>query len=88
MNSMRKDNRESLPLSVAERIDDVCGRFESAWKAGGRPRLEDYLGPDQAPKPRRCCANCSGSSCITAPARRDADPGGVSQSLPARFGIA
>jgi serine/threonine-protein kinase len=44
-------NNPSLPLSVAERIDDACRRFERAWKAGQRPRLEDYL--YQAEKPER-----------------------------------
>jgi tRNA A-37 threonylcarbamoyl transferase component Bud32 len=34
----------SLALSTEERIDVVCRRFEAAWKAGKRPRLEDYLG--------------------------------------------
>ena len=24
-------------------IDDVCGRFEAAWKAGQRPKIEDFL---------------------------------------------
>jgi tetratricopeptide (TPR) repeat protein len=26
------------------RVDEVCDRFEAAWKEGGRPRIEDYLG--------------------------------------------
>jgi Leucine-rich repeat (LRR) protein len=30
-------------LSVAERIDAACDRFESEWKAGPRPRIDDYL---------------------------------------------
>jgi serine/threonine-protein kinase len=25
-------------------VNKVCDRFEAAWAAGGRPRLEDYLG--------------------------------------------
>jgi serine/threonine protein kinase len=31
-------------------VDDACDRFEMAWKAGLRPRIEDYLGdtPDPA----------------------------------------
>jgi serine/threonine protein kinase len=37
-----------LPLPLARRVDEVCCRFEAAWKAvacGGQPpRLEDYLG--------------------------------------------
>src|SRR5215471_15210135 len=35
---------DSLPLSVDERIDAVCTRFEAAWQAGQQPRLEDFLG--------------------------------------------
>jgi serine/threonine protein kinase/tetratricopeptide (TPR) repeat protein len=30
-------------LSAVARLDDVCDRFEAAWQAGQRPRLEDYL---------------------------------------------
>ena len=29
-----------LPLPVVRRINDVCNRFEAAWKAGDRPRIE------------------------------------------------
>jgi serine/threonine protein kinase len=36
-------NPESLPLTLAVRLDKVCDRFERAWKAGQRPRVEDYL---------------------------------------------
>ena len=25
-------------------LDTICNRFEAAWKAGQRPRIEDYLG--------------------------------------------
>ena len=34
----------SLGLSTQTQIDQVCDRFERAWRAGGRPRVEDYLG--------------------------------------------
>jgi tRNA A-37 threonylcarbamoyl transferase component Bud32 len=38
-------------VRVARRVDEVCDRFETAWKRGGRPRPEDYLddltGPDR-----------------------------------------
>ena len=34
---------DSVPLSAAQRIDDVCLRFEAAWRAGDPPRLEEYL---------------------------------------------
>jgi serine/threonine protein kinase len=41
---------ESLPLSLEKRIDEACDRFEKAWRAGQRPRIEEYLagatGPD------------------------------------------
>jgi eukaryotic-like serine/threonine-protein kinase len=30
------------PLSQLFRVDEVCVRFEAAWKAGGWPRIEDY----------------------------------------------
>jgi WD40 repeat protein/tRNA A-37 threonylcarbamoyl transferase component Bud32 len=30
-------------VQLARRLDQVCDRFEAAWKAGRRPRLERYL---------------------------------------------
>src|SRR5262249_28517109 len=37
----------ALPLSLEQRVDAVCWRFETVWKAVGpadtRPRIEDYL---------------------------------------------
>jgi tRNA A-37 threonylcarbamoyl transferase component Bud32 len=37
----------SLPGALARRVDQVCDRFEAAWKAAGcmeqRPRIEDYV---------------------------------------------
>jgi serine/threonine-protein kinase len=30
-------------MSLALRIDEVCTRFEDAWAAGQRPRIEDYV---------------------------------------------
>ena len=30
-------------LDVARRVDRVCTEFEQAWRAGRRPRLEDWL---------------------------------------------
>ena len=36
-----------VPVAVARHVDQVCDRFEAAWKAAGcteqRPRIEDYL---------------------------------------------
>jgi serine/threonine protein kinase/WD40 repeat protein len=33
----------TLPLSGALRVNTACDCFEQAWKAGSRPRIEDYL---------------------------------------------
>ena len=41
----------SLPLSQLERVVATCDRFEAAWRAGQRPRVEDYLG--DLPDPER-----------------------------------
>src|SRR5260370_336535 len=48
--SMRPNNHEgaeSLSLSAAKRIDEVCTRFEAAWQAGQAPRIQDFLGDTQ-----------------------------------------
>jgi serine/threonine protein kinase len=42
---------EPLPLPDEREVDAVCLRFEAAWQAGQRPRIEDYLG--QTPEPAR-----------------------------------
>jgi formylglycine-generating enzyme required for sulfatase activity/serine/threonine protein kinase len=34
---------DSPSLVKARQVDQVCNRFESAWKAGHRPRIEDVL---------------------------------------------
>jgi hypothetical protein len=34
---------DSVSPSVVQRIDEVCDRFETAWKAGQRPQIENYL---------------------------------------------
>src|SRR5262245_61846639 len=45
---------ETLPVSVQLRIEEVCTRFEHAWKAAGvdesLPRIEDYLGEPTEPE--------------------------------------
>ena len=45
------------PLSAtrAEELDRACDRFEAAWRAGERPRIEDYLAEAAGPSGRRCC---------------------------------
>lgn len=35
---------ESIPLPIEQRVDEVCDRFEAAWREGEAPRIEDYLG--------------------------------------------
>jgi hypothetical protein len=32
------------PPRPSERVDELCDRFEAAWRAGPAPRIEDYLG--------------------------------------------
>src|SRR5437762_9944210 len=41
---------ESLPPSVALRLDGVCNRFETAWRDGRRPRVEEFLGDSAEPE--------------------------------------
>jgi WD40 repeat protein len=38
---MISDN--GLPLSLEQKVDQVCTRFEAEWKAGARPGIEDHL---------------------------------------------
>ncbi len=51
MTDLRRDD-ETLSADQAKRLDEVCDRFEAAWKAAGaagpQPRLEEFLppGPD------------------------------------------
>ena len=42
--SQRARRPGTLPPGLAGRLDPVCDRFESQWRAGARPRLEDFLG--------------------------------------------
>ena len=41
---------DSLSPSQIARVEKVCDRFEAAWKAGLRPRIEDYLGEAADPE--------------------------------------
>src|SRR4051812_12622188 len=34
---------DALPLPLEQKVDEVCTRFEAAWKVGARPRIEDFL---------------------------------------------
>ncbi len=35
------------PPRPSERVDEMCDRFEAAWRAGRAPRIEDYLAQAQ-----------------------------------------
>jgi serine/threonine protein kinase/tetratricopeptide (TPR) repeat protein len=41
--------RPPLSPAHARQIDQACDRFEAAWKAGQRPRPEEYLAPANEP---------------------------------------
>ncbi len=43
-------SNDSLSPSQITRVEEVCDRFEAAWKAGLRPRIEDYLGETADPE--------------------------------------
>ncbi len=43
MSDRPSHNLEGLDIDLARRIDEVCRRFEADWRAGRRPRIEDYL---------------------------------------------
>ena len=43
MNSASRYDKEAWSASAAQRADDVCDRFEHAWKTSQQPRIEDYV---------------------------------------------
>jgi hypothetical protein len=51
MSAQPHPSSESPSPSRLLRVDEACGRFEAAWQAGQRPRIEDYL--DAAAEPDR-----------------------------------
>jgi tetratricopeptide (TPR) repeat protein len=40
---MAFEEKSSKSISQLNRLDQVCDRFERAWKEGSSPRIEDYL---------------------------------------------
>src|SRR5258706_14028773 len=42
---------DRLSPAAVEHIEEVCDRFEAAWRTGGLPRIEDFLG--ETPEPER-----------------------------------
>jgi hypothetical protein len=51
MSDQPPPSRDSPSSSLLQRVDEICDRFEDAWKAGQRPRIEDYL--SDMPEPER-----------------------------------
>jgi serine/threonine protein kinase len=51
MSDQPQSGSEAWPLSLEQRVNDVCNRFEDAWQAGQRPRIEGYLAA--LPEPAR-----------------------------------
>jgi hypothetical protein len=43
MSDRPSHNLGGLDIGMARRIDQVCRRFEADWRAGRRPRIEDYV---------------------------------------------
>jgi len=43
MSEQPSHNLGGLDIDLARRIDEVCRRFEAAWREGRQPRVEDYL---------------------------------------------
>jgi hypothetical protein len=50
MSEASQRENPSVSLSVQQRVDEVCVRFEDAWRAGQRPRIEDFLGEVSEPE--------------------------------------
>src|SRR5262249_50065465 len=42
MNGDQSSGTGSVPLSLDQRVDEACDRFEKAWKEGQGPHIEDY----------------------------------------------
>ncbi len=40
----------TLPLPLVQLVDRACDRFESAWRAGGRPAIEQFLDESAGPE--------------------------------------
>ena len=43
MNDRPSHNLDGLDVNLARRIDEVCRRFETEWRQGRQPRIEDFL---------------------------------------------
>ncbi|MGA2256005.1 MAG: hypothetical protein ABSG53_15270 [Thermoguttaceae bacterium] len=43
MKPQAHDDASTATLFQVQRVDRVCDQFEAAWKAGRRPRIDDFL---------------------------------------------
>jgi uncharacterized protein (TIGR03067 family) len=50
MTSSTPQSQADLSLATLKRLDNVCAAYESAWKAGQQPRLEDYVSAVDEPE--------------------------------------
>jgi formylglycine-generating enzyme required for sulfatase activity len=50
MNDPPSPSSEAIPVSGILRVNERCERFEAAWKAGERPRIEDFLAETAEPE--------------------------------------
>ena len=46
MSDLPSDNLGGSDIGLARQIDEVCRRFEAAWRARCQPRIDDYLVDD------------------------------------------
>jgi tRNA A-37 threonylcarbamoyl transferase component Bud32 len=37
------NTEDALTLALEQKVDQICTRFEAAWKSGAQPRIEDHL---------------------------------------------
>ena len=49
--SEEEPSGETEPVTLAGLVDRACDRFEADWRAGRRPRIEEYL--DDTPEQGR-----------------------------------
>jgi serine/threonine-protein kinase len=49
MNDIQPTQLNALPPDLGPWLDQTCNRFEDDWRAGRRPRIEDYLGDAAEP---------------------------------------
>ncbi len=48
MNDNSSQPNSPGPEPHSDKLNDACRRFEAAWRDGGQPNIDDYLGTDRA----------------------------------------